>query len=470
MKIYNTQTRKKEELVPLVPGKVNIYVCGPTVYDYFHVGNARAFLTFDLLRRYLTYRGYEVTYVQNFTDIDDKLIKRANQEGTTVKKVAERYIKAYQDDSAALGITPADIHPRATEHIPQIIALIEDLIKKEKAYVTQGNVYYHVRSFPSYGRLSGQNIEDLETGASQRVQSPDEMDKKDPLDFALWKSSKEGEPYWNSPWGKGRPGWHIECSAMSMTHLGETIDIHCGGVDLIFPHHENEIAQSEGVTGHPYVKYWMHNGFININNEKMSKSKGDFFTIHDISKDYDLEVVRMFLISAHYRNPINFSKELMDQAQTALNRLYTAKNQLLFLQNHAKEMPLREEDQAFMTFLDQSKLDFELAMDDDLNTADALGALFEMVRKTNGELNEQSPLAVVNKALEVFNTLTDVLNIVSKKEEGLPLAIQKMIDDRAQARADKNWALSDQLRIDIQAAGYILEDTPQGQKVRKAIS
>ena len=470
MKIYNSQSRKKEEFIPLVPNKANIYVCGPTVYDYFHVGNARAFLTFDLLRHYLMYKGYDVTYVQNFTDIDDKMIKRANEEGITIKELAQRYIDAYQQDAAALGITPADIHPKATEHIPQIIALIENLVAKGKAYEADGSVYYNVRSFPRYGCLSGQNIEDLEAGASERVQNPDESDKKDPLDFALWKAYKEGEPYWESPWGKGRPGWHIECSAMSMAHLGQTIDIHCGGIDLIFPHHENEIAQSEGATGHPYVKYWMHNGFININNEKMSKSEGNFFTIRDISKEFDLEVVRMFLLSAHYRNPINFSKVLMEQAQASLNRLYTAKNQWEFLQSHAQSKPLTDEEQAFAGFLQESKKAFEKAMDDDLNTADALGALFEMVRKANSELDDQSPLALIDQTLEVFTTLTGVLNIVSKKQDGLPHEIQALVDGRARARSEKNWALSDELRDQIQALGYILEDTPQGQKVRKEIS
>lgn len=470
MKIYNSQTRKKEEFIPLVPNKVSIYVCGPTVYDYFHVGNARAFVTFDLLRRYMIYKGYDVTYVQNFTDIDDKMIKRANQENITIKELADRFIEAYLEDAKGLGIAPADIHPKATEHISQIISLIQKLIDEGKAYESEGSVYYNVRSFPRYGCLSGQNIEDLEAGASERVPNPDESDKEDPLDFALWKAYKEGEPFWESPWGKGRPGWHIECSAMSMTHLGETIDIHCGGIDLIFPHHENEVAQSEGATGHPYVRYWMHNGFININNEKMSKSENNFFTVRDISKEYDLEVVRMFLLSAHYRNPINFSKELMEQAQSSLNRLYTAKNQLLFLQNHATDLPLSQQDKDFIVFIDESKKEFEQAMDDDLNTADALGVLFELVRKLNSELNEQSSLMVINHGLEAFNALTGILNIVTKHQNEIPDEIQQLVDQRADARANKNWALSDELRNKIQSLGFILEDTSQGQKVRKALA
>ncbi|NLB91134.1 MAG: cysteine--tRNA ligase [Clostridiales bacterium] len=469
MLIFNSKTRKKEEFIPIHDGKVGIYACGPTVYDYFHVGNARAFVTFDILRRYFEYKGYDVTFVQNFTDIDDKMIKRANEEGITVSQLADRFIEAYMEDAKALGVSPADIHPRATEHIPQIIHLIEALIEKGKAYVVNGNVYYKVRSFPNYGSLSGQNIEDLEEGASKRTQSADEMDKMDPIDFALWKAQKEGEPSWESPWGNGRPGWHIECSAMSMEHLGNTVDIHCGGCDLIFPHHENEIAQSEGATGEPYVRYWMHNGFINIDNQKMSKSKNNFFTIRDIKEKFDLEVVRMFLLSAHYRNPINFSADLLEQAQASLTRLYNAKDQLYFLLENAQDLPVSQDEEAFIQEMLEIKGQFEQAMDDDLNTADAIGVLFELVRKINSSLNQQSSLAVVNKAIEIFTTLTGLLNIVSKNRNTIPDHIQKMAEERTQARGNKDWQKSDELRELIQAAGYSVEDTAQGQKIRKQL-
>ena len=370
MQIYNSMTRKKEPFVPLHEGKVGIYACGPTVYNFFHIGNARPFIVFDVLRRYLEYRGYEVTFVQNFTDIDDKMIRRANEEGVTVAEIAERYIAEYFTDAKALGIRPATVHPRATEHIPQIIALIQRLIDKGLAYESQGDVYYRVRAFPSYGCLCGQNLEDLESGARVSV---DEV-KEDPLDFALWKAQKPGEPAWESPWGMGRPGWHIECSAMSTTYLGETFDIHGGGKDLLFPHHENEIAQTSGATGKPYVRYWMHNGFINIDNEKMSKSKGNFFTVRDISREFDLEAVRLFMLSAHYRSPINFSRDLIEAAASSLERLYNARDQLQFLLTSAQDRTPDEGERAFMDECLRSEEKFIAAMDDDLNTADALAA------------------------------------------------------------------------------------------------
>jgi len=443
-----------------------IYACGPTVYNYFHVGNARAFTVFDVLRRYLEHRGYEVTYVQNFTDIDDKMIKKANEEGVTVKEVAERYIAAYFEDAKALGIRPATVHPRATDHIPQIITIIEKLIAKGYAYEVKGDVYYRVKSFPDYGCLCGQNLEDLEEGASQRLDV--ETDKEDPMDFALWKAQKPGEPAWESPWGLGRPGWHIECSAMSMTYLGDTIDIHTGGKDLLFPHHENEIAQSMGATGKPYVRYWMHNGFINIDNEKMSKS-GSFFTVRDIAKEFDLEAVRMFLLSAQYRSPVNFSKDMITQAHASLTRLYTARDQFAFLLQTAPEQELTQEEKEFCLRVQKTQERFDQAMDDDLNTADALGALFELVRDGNVTLNANSAKGAVKAAYDMLLLLTDVLGLLLKKGDGLSDDVQQLVDRRTAARKAKDWKLSDTLRDEIKALGYILEDTPQGQKVRKGV-
>ncbi len=468
MKIYNSMTRRKEEFKPIEAGKAGIYACGPTVYDYFHIGNARPFITFDVLRRQLEREGYQVTFVQNFTDIDDKMIKRANQEGITVKELAERFIAAYYEDAAALGIRKATVHPRATEHIPQIIALVQRLIDNGHAYATpSGDVYYRVSAFPGYGKLSGQSVEEREMGASERLDV--ETDKEAPADFALWKAQKPGEPAWESPWGMGRPGWHIECSAMSMTYLGETFDIHCGGKDLLFPHHENEIAQSEGATGKPYVHYWMHNGFINIDNQKMSKSLGNFFTVRDIAKEYDLEAVRLFMLSAQYRSPINFSREQIAQANASLNRLYTARDSLRFLLENAREKPMTEEEQAFAERLKDAEKRFDDAMDDDLNTADAIGAIFELVKDANVSLNAESAKAAVQAALNSLTALCDVLGLLTKEEAGLPADIQQMVDERAAARKAKDWKKSDELRDAIKAAGYVLEDTREGQKVRKMV-
>ncbi|MBR4068881.1 MAG: cysteine--tRNA ligase [Clostridia bacterium] len=465
MQIYNSMTRKKEEFRPIHEGKVGIYACGPTVYNFFHIGNARPFIVFDVLRRYFEYKGYQVTFVQNFTDIDDKMIRRANEENTTVAAIAERYIAEYFVDAKALGIRPATVHPRATEHMPQIIAMIQKLVDNGLAYESNGDVYYRVRAFKDYGCLCGQNLEDLASGARVSV---DEQ-KEDPLDFALWKAQKPGEPAWESPWGMGRPGWHIECSAMSTTYLGETFDIHAGGKDLLFPHHENEIAQTSGATGKPYVNYWMHNGFLNIDNEKMSKSKGNFFTVRDIAKEYDLEAVRMFTLSAHYRSPLNFSRDQIAQAQSSLERLYIARDQLAFLENAAKDREPNEAETAFMQFADQAQARFVAAMDDDLNTADALGAIFELVR----EVHKLTATDVSRKAVvygkEKLLGMTDVLGLLMKKEDGLPADVQALVDERAQARKEKNWKRSDELRDQIKAMGYILEDTAAGQKVRKGV-
>lgn len=468
MYIYNSMTRKKQEFQPLHEGKAGIYACGPTVYDYFHIGNARPFITFDVLRRQLEREGYEVTFVQNFTDIDDKMIRRANEEGITVKELADRFIGEYWKDAEALGIRPATVHPKATEHIPEIIALISRLIENGHAYaVTGGDVYYRVSAFPGYGKLSGQRTEERETGASERLNV--ETDKENPEDFALWKAQKPGEPAWKSPWGMGRPGWHIECSAMSMKYLGETFDIHCGGKDLLFPHHENEIAQSEGATGKPYVRYWMHNGFINIDNQKMSKSLGNFFTIRDIAKEYDLEAVRMFMLSAHYRSPINFSRDQIEAANASLNRLYTARDHLRFLRDNGQDRPMNDNEISFAARLKEYEKRFDNAMDDDLNTADALGAIFELVKDANVTLQEEASVAAAEEALKSLEALCGVLGILVKGNEDLPEEIQAMMKEREEARKNKDWARSDELRTAIQSAGYILEDTKQGQKVRKDV-
>ena len=464
MKIYNSQTRRKEAFVPIEPGKVRIYSCGPTVYNYFHIGNARPFIMFDLLRRYLEYRGYEVKFVQNFTDIDDKMIKRANEEGTTVEELGDRFIAEYFKDADALGIHRATVHPRATRHIGDIIGLIKRLEKNGLAYNVNGDVYFDTEAFPAYGRLSGQNLEDLEAGA--RIDVDDA--KRHPMDFALWKAQKPGEPAWPSPWGMGRPGWHIECSAMSMKYLGETIDIHCGGKDLLFPHHENEIAQSEGATGKPFVHYWMHNGHINVDNQKMSKSLGNFFTVRDISKEFDLEAVRMFMISAHYRSPVNFSKEMIEQSKAALDRLYTARDNWTFLLDHAPERELNEAEQALIAKGREAVAKFDEAMDDDLNTADAIGAIFELVKEGNLAITADTARAAIKSTLSTLKEMTDVLGILARENDAIPDDIKALVEQRKQARAEKNWAESDRLRDEITARGFVLEDTPKGAKVRRA--
>ena len=466
MQIYNSLTRKKEEFKPVHEGKVGIYACGPTVYNYFHIGNARPFITFDVLRRQLEREGYQVTFVQNFTDIDDKMIRRANEEGITVKELADRFIKEYFIDAQALGIRPATVHPKATEHISEIIDLISKLIQNGHAYaVPSGDVYYRVTAFPGYGKLSGQSVEDREMGASERLDV--ETDKENPADFALWKAQKPGEPAWDSPWGKGRPGWHIECSAMSMKYLGESFDIHCGGKDLLFPHHENEIAQSEGATGKPYVHYWMHNGFINVDNQKMSKSLNNFFTVRDIAKEYDLEAVRLFMLSAHYRSPINFSREQIEAANNSLNRLYTARDNLVFQRDHGEDRPLNKLETDFCDRVKEYEKKFDAAMDDDLNTADALGVIFEMVKDANVIVQPGCASEAADKALESLNALCEVLGLLSREKDDLTSEVRRMVEERAEARRNKDWKRSDELRDAIRAAGYILEDTKQGQKVRK---
>ena len=462
MQIYNTMTRKKEELIPLVPGQISMYACGPTVYNYFHIGNARPFIVFDTLRRYLEYRGYNVRFVQNFTDIDDKMIRRANEEGTTVKELGERFIKEYYHDADALGVRRASVNPRATEHIGEIISLVRTLIEKGHAYATpDGDVYFSVRSFDGYGKLSGQNIDDLENGA--RV-DPDEA-KRDPLDFALWKAEKPGEPSWDSPWGKGRPGWHIECSAMSMAILGETFDIHGGGQDLIFPHHENEIAQSEAATGHPFARYWMHNGYINIDNQKMSKSLGNFFTVRDIAKEFDLEAVRMFMLGVQYRNPVNFSREMIQQAQSVLERLRTAKERLA----EAQIAPSgTAEDAAFLEELQDIKTRFCEAMDDDLNTADAIGVLFDFARAANTFVTQPRGKAAIEAGRALFDELSGVLGILTqKKTEELPAEALALLEERQAVRKAKNFARADEIRDALKEMGFTVEDTATGPKLKK---
>ncbi|MGI5997192.1 MAG: cysteine--tRNA ligase [Lutispora sp.] len=464
MRIFNTMTRKKEEFVPLVPGEVRMYSCGPTVYNYFHIGNARPFIMFDILRNYFEYKGYKVTFVQNFTDVDDKIIKRAKEEGITEKEVADKYIEEYFKDAEGLGIRRADYHPRVTELIPDIINIVKKIQDNGFAYEVNGDVYFDTAKYKEYGKLSKQNLEELEAGA--RVDVGEQ--KKNPMDFALWKSQKPGEPAWESPWGMGRPGWHIECSAMSMKYLGETIDIHSGGQDLIFPHHENEIAQSEAATGKTFARYWMHNGFINVNNEKMSKSLGNFFTVRDISKMYDLEVVRLFMISSHYRSPINFSKELLDSTKNSLERLYIAKNNLLHLLENAKDKAETEEEKALRDKLLTHKEAFIEAMDDDLNTADGVSAIFDLVRDINSNIDENSSKSLIQFAYDLYMELAGVLRIVNKKEESLDDGIEKLIEERQKARKEKNWALADKIRDDLKNKGIILEDTPQGVKWRRA--
>ncbi|MDY5221339.1 MAG: cysteine--tRNA ligase [Eubacteriales bacterium] len=468
MYVFNTLSRKKEPLVPVHEGKVGIYACGPTVYNFFHIGNARPFVIFDTLRRFLVHLGYDVKFVQNFTDIDDKMIRRANEENTTVEAIAEKYIEEYFKDAAALGVKPADVHPRATKHIGEIIGLIKKLETKGLAYaVDNGDVYFDTQAYRSnYGKLIGQDLDDLESGA--RIEVGDI--KRHPMDFALWKGQKPGEPAWKSPWGMGRPGWHIECSAMSMKYLGETFDIHCGGVDLIFPHHENEIAQSEGATGKPFAKYWMHNGHINVDNKKMSKSAGNFFTVRDIAKEYDLEAVRLFLLSAQYRSPINFSRDLIMAASSSLERMYTARNNAIFLLESAPEREMNEDEKAFLDRMQQYIDRFDDAMCDDLNTADALGVLFEAVRDMNTQFTDaKAPCkAVLEEGLKRFTVMTDVLGLLSKEYDATPEDIKALVEARTAAKKAKNFAEADRIRAEVLAKGYIIEDTPKGPKVRKA--
>ncbi len=465
MKIYNTLTRKKEEIKTIIPDEYKIYVCGPTVYNYFHIGNARPFVVFDTLRRYLEYKGKKVTYVQNFTDVDDKIINKAKEENTTAPKISEKYIKEYFVDAKALNVQEATIHPKVSESIKDIIKFVKELVDKDLAYAVDGDVYYDTSKFNEYGKLSNQKIDELELGSRVDVDTR----KKNPADFALWKNQKEDEEIaWGSPWGKGRPGWHIECSVMVKKHLGETIDIHAGGQDLIFPHHENEIAQSEGLNEKPFANYWMHNGYITIDNEKMAKSKGNFFTVRDILEDYAPEVIRIFLIAGHYRNPINFSRELMEQAKNGLARLQNAKNNLLFALKNNEDKPMTKEEEEKIEALKLYSKRFDQAMDDDLNTASALSVIYELVKEVNTVTNDNSSKEFVQKSYDLYIELSQVLGLLIQEERvEISQEIQALVDKRQQARKDKDFQLADELRDQLLAKGYTLEDTSQGVRVVK---
>ena len=461
MKVYNTLTRKKEELVPITPGEIKMYACGPTVYNYIHIGNARPLCIFDILRRYLEYRGYNVKFVQNFTDIDDKIIRRANEEHVDFSEISERYIKEFWTDADGLNVRHATINPKATENIDAIIQIISTLIEKGYAYEAQGDVYFSTEKFKDYGKLSHQPLEDLEAGARIMVGEV----KHEPMDFAVWKAAKPGEPAWDSPWGKGRPGWHIECSAMNWRYLGDTIDIHCGGQDLIFPHHENEIAQSECFTGKPFAHYWMHNGYINVDNVKMSKSLGNFFTVRDVAEKYGYEPIRYLLISAQYRSPINYSTDIIEQCIAALNRLYTCRDSLDFELKNAVDAE-HDGDKAIIDGFNKHREQFIAAMDDDLNTADAIASIFELVRDINTNVVGKTPSkALVEGAIAMFDELTGVLGLVyNRKTETLDSDVEALIEARTNARKEKNWAEADRIRDQLKKMGIVLEDTAQGVK------
>lgn len=467
MKIYNTLTRQKEEFVPVHPGKVGMYVCGPTVYNYIHIGNARPMIIFDTVRRYFEYKGYEVNYVSNFTDVDDKIIKKANEEGVTATEIAERYIKECKQDMEALNIKPATHQPRATEEIGGMIKMIQTLIKKGHAYEVDGTVYFKTRSFKDYGKLSKKNIDDLEAG-HREIKVTGEEGKKDPLDFVLWKPKKEGEIAWDSPWGEGRPGWHIECSEMSKKYIGDTIDIHAGGEDLIFPHHENEIAQSEACNGEKFANYWMHNGFLNINNKKMSKSAGNFFTVREIGEKYPLQVIRFFMLSAHYRTPLNFSDTLVESAKTGLDRILTAIDLCREMAAKEEAGSLSKEETEHFANIEVLVKKFEDAMEDDFNTADAVSAIFEIVRESNSTVKDFSA-DYAKKVLKVLEDLCSVLGIeTTKEEEILDEEIEKLIEERQAARKNKDFARADEIRDQLLEQGIVLKDTREGVKWRRA--
>lgn len=461
MRIYNTLTRRKEELKTITPGEVKIYACGPTVYNYIHIGNSRPLCVFDTLRRYLEYRGYKVNFVQNFTDIDDKIIKKAIEENSDYKTVSEKYIKEFWTDAKGLNFREATVHPKATENIDEIINIITTLVEKGYAYpVENGDVYFSPKKFSGYGKLSHQPLEELEAGARINI---GEL-KREPMDFALWKGAKPGEPYWESPWGKGRPGWHIECSAMVHRFLGNTIDIHCGGQDLIFPHHENEIAQSECCNGVPFSHYWMHNGYINVDNVKMSKSLGNFFTVRDVAEKYGYEPIRYLMISSQYRSPINYSVDIIEQCKASLQRLYTCRNNLDFaLENATDTVPENAEE--IKKQLDSRREQFIEAMDDDLNTADGISAVFELVKDINVNVIDSKSAELIKYAINLFDELTNVLGLVYNRDTGsLDEEVEKLIEARQNARKEKNWAEADRIRDELKAQGIVLEDTPQGVK------
>ncbi len=469
MKIFNTLTRRKEEFVPLEPGKVKMYVCGPTVYNFIHIGNARPMIIFDTVRRYFEYKGYDVNYVSNFTDVDDKIIKKAIEEGVDADTISQRYIAECKKDMADMNVKPATTHPQATQEIGGMLEMIQILIDKGHAYVAaDGTVYFRTKSFKGYGKLSHKNLDEMMSGFRE-LKVTGEENKEDPSDFVLWKPKKEGEPYWESPWCQGRPGWHIECSVMSKKYLGEQIDIHAGGEDLIFPHHENEIAQSEAANGKTFANYWMHNGFLNIDNKKMSKSLGNFFTVREIGEKYDLQVLRFFMLSAHYRSPINFSAELMEASKNGLERIITCAERLKELLSKVSGDALTEEEQENKKNVDELVAKFEAAMDDDFNTADAVSAIFELVKLANSTANEESTRAYAELLAGTIEKLSDVLGIITeRKAEVLDSEVEELIAARQQARKEKNFALADEIRQKLLDMGIVLEDTREGVKWKRA--
>lgn len=468
MKVYNTLSRKKEEFVPLNEGKVKMYVCGPTVYNFIHIGNARPMIVFDTVRRYMEYRGYEVNFVSNFTDVDDKIIKKAVEEGVSAQEISQRYIRECQKDMADMNVKPATTHPLATQEIDGMLDMIGTLIDKGFAYaVADGTVYFRTRKFEEYGKLSHKNLDDLQAG--HRDIKVTGEDKEDSLDFVLWKPKKEGEPYWESPWCKGRPGWHIECSVMAKKYLGEEIDIHAGGEDLIFPHHENEIAQSEACNGKIFAKYWLHNGFLNIDNKKMSKSEGNFFTVREIGEKYDLQVLRFFMLSAHYRSPLNFSAELMDAAASGLERIRNAAENLRHLGQNTDLQSMTEEERELWGGSDVFVEKFEKVMDDDFNTADAISAIFELVKYCNTNVKDGNSRELSDKLYQRMEQLCDVLGIIlAKEEEVLDEEIERLIAERQAARKEKNFARADEIRAILSDKGIVLEDTREGVKWKRA--
>ncbi|HHV38665.1 MAG TPA: cysteine--tRNA ligase [Tepidimicrobium sp.] len=464
MRLYNTLTRRKEKFIPIEDGKVNMYVCGPTVYDYIHVGNARPLVTFDTLRRYFIYKGYDVKYVVNFTDIDDKIIQKAQKEGLTYREIAERYIDEFKKDAKGLGLYDEKTwHPRATDYIDEIIEFVDGLMKNQAAYNVDGNVYFDISKSRDYGKLSKKNIDELMEGARIKVSE----EKKNPIDFVLWKKSKAGEPSWDSPWGCGRPGWHIECSVMARELLGDTIDIHAGGEDLQFPHHENEIAQSETLSGKPFANYWLHNSMIYVDDKKMSKSEGNFFTVKDIKEEFDLEVLRFFILSSHYRSPLNFSKKSLLQAERGLERLYNGKKNLEYLLDRTVEKKLESEDEKLLEQIDMYKQNFIKNMDDDLNTADGIASIFDIVRYSNSNFNEKTPNHVIQYTYDIILELSEVLGILSKEDDILEDEILELIEKRAEARRNKDYELADGIRDDLYQRGIVLEDTKDGVKWKR---
>ena len=468
MKIYNTLTKRKEDFIPLEEGKVKMYVCGPTVYNFIHIGNARPMIVFDTVRRYMEYKGYEVNYVSNFTDVDDKIIAKAIEEGVPAEEISERYIKECKKDMADMNVKPATTHPLATQEIDGMIQMIQTLIDKGFAYAVNGTVYFRVKNFKEYGKLSHKNLDDLQSGF-RSIQVSGEDQKEDPLDFVLWKPKKEGEPYWVSPWSEGRPGWHIECSVMSKKYLGEEIDIHAGGEDLVFPHHENEIAQSECCNGKIFAKYWMHNAFLNIDNRKMSKSLGNFFTVREIGEKYDLQVLRFFMLNAHYRSPLNFSAELMEASKSALDRIVTCVDQLKHLLESAQGEELSQSEKAMLPEIEGLVKKYEESMEDDFNTADAIAAVFELVKFTNTQVDGSSTKAFAELLFDKITGLCDVLGLmVNKKEEVLDSVIESLIEERQAARKAKDFARADEIRDQLASMGIILKDTREGVQWKRA--